>query len=79
MLVETSITNPLFFLEALQMRIFENPSEGSNRAGRYIRQLSGYRAFMPAPLPPELPIRIAGELQVLLSQADRESVGTLED
>ncbi len=59
------------------MRTPENPSEGSTRAGRYIRQLSGYRAFMPAPLPPDPSIRIAGELQVLLSQADR-ALGRLD-
>lgn len=43
----------------------------SIRAGRYITQLTGYQAFIPAPLPPDPPIQITGELQVLLSQADR--------
>ena len=33
-------------------------------AGRYVRQLSGYRAFMPAPLPPEPPIRLEGDLRI---------------
>jgi Fic family protein len=42
------------------------------RAGRYIQQNSGYKAFIPAPLPPEPPIIISGKLQKLLSQADRE-------
>lgn len=41
------------------------------RAGRYVTQLSGYRAFMPAPLPPEPPIRLEGDLRNLLSRADR--------
>ena len=41
------------------------------RAGRYATQLSGYRAFMPAPLPPEPPIRLEGDLRNLLSRADR--------
>ena len=41
-----------------------------NRAGSYQRQLRGYRAFVPAPLPPAPPVRIEGELQRLLSQAD---------
>ncbi len=41
-----------------------------NRAGSYQRQLRGYRAFIPAPLPPAPPVRIEGELQRLLSQAD---------
>ena len=46
----------------------ELPQEG--RAGTYRRQLSGYRAFVPAPLPPNPPVRMTGELQKLLSQAD---------
>ena len=47
------------------------------RAGRYIRQVSGYRAFIPAPLPPDPPVRVEGELQTLLSAADL-SVGRLD-
>lgn len=47
------------------------------RAGRYVRQPSGYRAFIPAPLPPVPPIRLDGELRVLLSQADR-ALGRLD-
>lgn len=47
------------------------------RAGRYIRQPSGYRAFIPEPLPPNKQIHIEGELQVLLSQADR-ALGRLD-
>lgn len=42
----------------------------SGRAGRYVRQPAGYRAFLPAPLPPNPPVRIEGRLQRLLSQAD---------
>ena len=42
----------------------------SPRAGIYERQPTGYRAFIPRPLPPEPPVRITGELQKLLSQAD---------
>lgn len=40
------------------------------RAGRYVRQPSGYRAFVPAPLPPDPPLRLTGQLQRLLSEAD---------
>jgi Fic family protein len=40
------------------------------RAGRYVSQVAGYRAYIPAPLPPEPPLRIAGDLQRLLSEAD---------
>src|SRR5207302_9389652 len=47
------------------------------RAGRYIAQPSGYRAFIPEPLPPNPPIQIAGDLQRLLSEADR-ALGRLD-
>jgi Fic family protein len=47
------------------------------RAGRYQRQPGGYRAFIPAPLPPDPPVRLAGELQTLLSRADR-ALGRLD-
>ena len=49
----------------------------SVRAGRYLRQPEGYRAFIPARLPPEPPLQIAGELQGLLSAADR-ALGRLD-
>jgi Fic family protein len=42
----------------------------ANRAGTYQRQPTGYRAFIPAPLPPQPPVMLGGELQRLLSQAD---------
>lgn len=51
--------------------------EGTARAGRYVRQPTGYRAFMPAPLPPRPPLAMSGELQALLSQADR-ALGRLD-
>jgi len=41
------------------------------RSGRFIRHPTGYRAFHPAPLPPDPPLRMVGELQRLLSDADR--------
>lgn len=40
------------------------------RSGRYISQPTGYRAFVPAALPPHPEIALDGELQLLLSQAD---------
>lgn len=52
-------------------------SPASTRAGSYERQLSGYAAFIPASLPPDPPIRIQGELQTLLSRADR-AIGRLD-
>ena len=42
----------------------------TGRAGAYRRQTQGYRAFIPAPLPPDPPVRIEGQLQALLSRAD---------
>ncbi len=42
----------------------------SARAGQYATQIGGYKAFLPVPLPPDPPVQITGELQVLLSQAD---------
>lgn len=44
----------------------------SDRAGRYIQQATGYKAFFPAPLPPVPSINYDGELMSLLSQADRD-------
>lgn len=49
----------------------------SKRAGSYQRQLTGYRAFIPLPLPPDPPLRIEGPLQTELSQADR-ALGRLD-
>ena len=42
----------------------------NTRSGAYRRQPTGYRAFIPAPLPPNPPVRIHGRIQGLLSQAD---------
>jgi Fic family protein len=40
------------------------------RAGRYVQQPTGYRAFVPVPLPPEPPVDLGEPLRGLLSQAD---------
>jgi Fic family protein len=45
-------------------------AENGTRAGQFITQPSGYRAFVPAPLPPEPPIDFDDELLALLSKAD---------
>lgn len=42
----------------------------TNRAGRYLRQPTGYRAFIPAPLPPDPPLDLDGPLRDTLSAAD---------
>lgn len=47
------------------------------RAGNYIKQPSGYRAFVPAPLPPDPPVAMDAELTKRLSQADR-ALGRLD-
>jgi Fic family protein len=47
------------------------------RAGRYIQQPQGYRAFIPTDLPPVPPISIDDEMWTLLSQADR-ALGRLD-
>ena len=54
-----------------------NQQVASHRAGRYVRQPTGYRAFMPAPLPPDPPVALTGELTSLLSRADR-ALGRLD-
>ena len=47
------------------------------RSGRYVKQLSGYRAFIPSPLPPDPPLKIDDDLLSLLSQAD-QALGRLD-
>ena len=42
-----------------------------NRAGRQVKQLAGYKAYIPELLPPTPPIKYDGELRNLLSEADR--------
>jgi cell filamentation protein, protein adenylyltransferase len=49
----------------------------ATRAGRYKMQAAGYRAFVPAPLPPDPPLAIDPELLGLLSNADL-AVGRLD-
>jgi len=44
----------------------------SGRAGVFVKQPSGYTAFIPNPLPPDPPIRIDAEMLKLLSDADRK-------
>ncbi len=46
------------------------------RAGRYVARPTGYRAFIPEPLPPQPPLEMR-ELQAPLSQADR-ALGRLD-
>lgn len=47
------------------------------RAGKYVSQSTGYKAFIPKALPPDPPIVRDEELDALLSQADR-ALGRLD-
>lgn len=47
------------------------------RAGRYVQQPTGYRALIPAPLPPDPPVMIDGATAGLLSIAD-QALGRLD-
>jgi Fic family protein len=47
----------------------ENSEPVPNRAGRYVRQVSGYRAFIPAALPP-MDLDLSGEVTASLSRAN---------
>jgi len=49
----------------------------AHRAGRYVQQPTSYKAFIPAPLPPDPPVDLDGSLRDLLSQADY-SLGRLD-
>jgi Fic family protein len=49
----------------------------TSRAGRYVRQPAGYRAFIPAPLPPDPPVALDPATISLLSRAD-QAVGRLD-
>src|SRR5712691_557178 len=49
----------------------------ATRAGRYIRQTGGFRAFVPEPLPPSPPIYVGSTLLHVLSRAD-QALGRLD-
>lgn len=49
----------------------QNIEETLRRSGVYRKTLMGYIAFYPAPLPPQPPVDLSGDLQLLLSEADR--------
>lgn len=54
-----------------------HPAKHTTRAGRYLSQPTGYRAFIPAPLPPQPPLVLDAGLTELLSRADR-ALGRLD-
>jgi len=47
------------------------------RAGQFVKQIAGYRAFIPAPLPLDPPLVMGDEMVMLLSKADR-ALGRLD-
>ena len=49
----------------------------SQRSGRYEPQPQGYRAFIPAPLPPDPPLNLTLELTALLAEAN-QALGRLD-
>ena len=49
----------------------------SSRAGAYINQVGGYKAFVPKPLPPDPPIQLDDEMIQLLTLAER-TLGRLD-
>lgn len=51
-------------------------TQGAGRAGRYVQQSTGYRAFLPAPLPPDPLLRLES-LQGLLAEASH-ALGRLD-
>jgi Fic family protein len=54
-----------------------NVANNNPRAGQYIRQVTGYSAFIPKALPPNPPIQMDPELLTMLSAADR-ALGRLD-
>ena len=52
-------------------------AQQKGRAGQYIRQVSGYSAFLPMPLPPNPPLQMDDEISALISQAD-QALGRLD-
>jgi Fic family protein len=51
--------------------------KSEHRAGRYVQQPTGYKAFLPNPLPPIPEVEIDNEILTLLSDADR-ALGRLD-
>ena len=54
----------------LNLEDSKTPPQAVGRSGTYVQQPSGYKAFMPAPLPPVPAVQISGQVQQLLSEAD---------
>ena len=48
------------------------PADSRDRAGRFVRQVEGYSAFIPNPLPPDPPLELDAGLLGLLEEAVSE-------
>lgn len=59
------------------MAAAEAPFPLARRGGTYVRQPTGYRAFIPKPLPPDPPLNMDAELLNRLSAAD-QALGRLD-
>ena len=57
--------------------MIDRVQQTSARSGVYIKQATGYRAFVPAALPPNPPVQYDDDLLDLLSRADR-ALGRLD-
>lgn len=55
----------------------EGRAGAAGRAGRYVLQPAGYRAFVPEPLPPEPAFELTERTVALLAEAERE-IGRLD-
>ncbi len=63
------VTTTFTITGAWDMMASINRHSKPDRAGRYLRQPGGFRAFIPAPLPPDPPLVMATELIMLLADA----------
>src|SRR5882757_1515117 len=61
------VSIPFTIIKELNMAE-KNP--GQTRAGEYVLQIGGYKAFIPNKLPPDPPIQVDSEMLQLLSQAN---------
>src|SRR5260370_16630291 len=59
-------------IRSFAMADTENIVTNQGRAGNYVTQIGGYKAFVPKSLPPNPPLHLDSEMIQLLSQADRE-------
>ena len=77
--VQPMLEGYLFIWSSISAMLKEAPmpaSSSARRAGTYHRQPTGYRAFIPAPLPPDPPVDSRGELQACSPRPTSPSAGS---